>query len=129
MDKHLKMTLEHTDLPLYCERYQLYTTMHILSFMSPAHAMLYNEVVNHQHWFNCPDDEAQLAIMRFCTPKTKYNRYRVWENFVKKPKQEKVTKLTKYEDWLMTVYEIPRKTAQLYLEDEKVLEEVKERMK
>lgn len=128
MEKPIRMTVEHKDIELYNERYEIYPLIHVLSFMSPEQAMIYNNVVNFDHWISSNDQDAQLAIMRICTPKTRYSYNKVWGKFVKKPKVV-TPKNEKELKWLMIAFEVSREIAKSYLEVEGVLEEVKDRMK
>ena len=123
------MTVEHSVIPLYNEKYNMYPVMHIISFLTPSHAILYNTFANYKHWIDCKDDKAQLAIMQTATPKMKFNRNKIWNCFVKKPKQDKTKTYEKEENYLMYLYEISRKTAKLYLEIDGVLDEVKDKIK
>jgi hypothetical protein len=128
MKNFYKATLEHTPLVSYNEKYPLFPIMSVLSFMSPTHAQIYNNLVNHQHWFSS-DSSAQLSIMQVCTPKTKFNYNTLFKNYVKKPPKEKTPDTTKPENWLMKIYDVPRRVAKQYLMVEGVMEEVRSRLK
>jgi len=128
MNNFFKSTIEHTPLVAYNESYPMYPIMSVLSFMSPSHALIYNSLANHPHWF-AADNKSQLSIMQVCTPKMTFNYNSVYKNYVKKPSIPKTPDKTKLENWLMTVYEVPRQTAKEYLLIEGVEEEVRGRIK
>jgi len=128
LSNQLKDICEHRERNFYRTELQLYPITKILSFLSDAHSQILNNYANYNHWLEA-DNETKMLLLHSILPKMKYDSRKVFGRYVKKQKKPKTTKLDKQENWVMQVFDVSRKTAKEYLQDEKFLEVVKRKMK
>lgn len=119
---HLKNIAEHNKTSVYKgEDVPLYMVNRFFSFVSDAHCQILNTMVNFDHW-NEVDNELKMKLMRSVIPKTKYNYYKLFGKYIKNPSIEKKTKNLKAIKTLCELYEISKKEAEEYLEQDGVEE-------
>jgi hypothetical protein len=122
---HLKNVAEHRKEPVYHgEKFPLFLVNRFFSFVSDPHCRILNQMINYPHWTNV-DEETKLKLLQSVLPKVKYNYYSLFSGYVKKPKIERKIKSVDNIERLCKMFEISKKEAEAYLEDENVEELIK----
>lgn len=81
-------------------------------------------MVNYPHWVDA-DEDIKLKLLQTILPKVNYDYHKLFGGYVKKPKVETKVKSFDSIEKLCKIFEISKKEAEAYLEDENVEEIIK----